>query len=108
MDTLLFERLTEVESVTDLERVTVALDQVLVAQMTSHDDVPAGVLNFGVRRAPDVQANVHALHAHAEEVRARIEVFEPRLRDVAVQCVAGELRISARYGEEGILDLTRR
>jgi len=108
MQTLLFERLTDIEAVADVERVTLALDQVLVAQMASHDDVPAGVLNFGVRRAPDVQGNVHALLAHAEEVRARIEAFEPRLRDVAVQCVAGELRISARYGEEGVLELTRR
>jgi predicted component of type VI protein secretion system len=104
---LLFERLAGPSSQSARERITRSLDQVLVVQSTCTREAPPGVLNFGLPRPPDVQPGQRAGDDYAALVRERIEVFEPRLKDVGVQYVAGEIRITAELAQGQRVELAR-
>lgn len=93
---LLFEKLAD-DPRWQLEcAVRDSIQQLTATETVSDNDMPPGVLNFGVPNIVDFGTGPNAIKSYAKELTERIKQFEPRLQVIEINVINKALHISAK------------
>ncbi|HSX85110.1 MAG TPA: hypothetical protein VL987_00940 [Cellvibrio sp.] len=97
---LLFERLCHETDWNIKEAVRESVLQLTATAILKNKDAPPGILNFGVPHVVELGPGDAALERYGEALSQRIYQFEPRLKQIAVDVVDGQLHISAQLRDQ--------
>lgn len=98
---LLFERLTSDPDWQLKAAVQTAVAQLTATETLSEEDVPPGILDFGLPHVVELGPGPSSLVRYGEALARRIEQFEPRLRIIAIDVVDKQLQITAQLTSNG-------
>ena len=90
---LLFERLGREEHWSIKQSISRSIQQLVTTQYVRDQQLPPGVLNFGMPSIADLGIGGGDLRQFAVLLKQRIQQFEPRIRDVDVVLENGHLVI---------------